>query len=308
MRLFALGLPVLLFAAHVAFAAAEDALLSFAPPASTVLAGIDVKRAAASRSGSVMLQQTIDGQGLTKIIAAAGLDVRRDLTQILLAGTGQQFNADSRYALLAHGTYNARRLIAAARSRGASIKRNGTVTVISMGAGKTASALALLRPGVLVLGDPANVHAVLASAARPGPIDSTLRDQADRIGTQTDIWYATILSGSFLVQQAGDAMPVALRNSGVLDRISRSSGGLQFGPSDKITLDLVASSPGDARLLSDALRVAGRLARLQFTGSADLVLAGSVLSSMRVAVEDSTVQATSAVPDEQLERALTAPK
>lgn len=308
MRLFALSLVVLVFAADPALAATDGKLLSLAPPSSTVLAGIDVQRAAASRSGNVMLQQTFDGQGLTKLVAAAGLNVRRDLTQILLIGTGQQIDADSRYSLLARGTYNPARLTAAAESRGASIRRYGAVTVISIGTGKAASALAFLRPGVLLLGDPANVHTVLASAARPGHIDPTLRDQADRIGTRNDIWYATTLSGSFLVQQAGDALPPPLRNSGVLDRISRSSGGLQFGASDTMTIDLVASSPGDARLLSDALRVAGRLARLQFGGSAELVLAGSVLSSMRVAVDGSAVHTTATVPDEQLERALTAPK
>ena len=307
MRLFALTVAALIFAADHAPAATDGKLVSLAPPSSTVLAGIDVQRAAASRSGNVILRQTIDGQGLTKLLAAVGLNVRRDLTQILLIGTGHELNADSRYALLASGTYNPARFIAAAKSRGASIRRYGAVTVISVGAGKTASALAFLRPGVLVLGSPADVRTMLASAARPGHIEPALRDQADRIGTRNDIWYATSLSGSFLAQEAGDALPPALRGSRVLDRISRSSGGLQFGSSDELTLDLVASSRGDARLLSDALRVASRLAHLQLGGSADLVLAQSVLSAMRVTVEDSTVHAVSAVPDEQLERVLTAP-
>ncbi len=255
-----------------------------------------------------MLQQTIDGQGLTKLVAAVGLNVRRDLTQMLLIGTGQQLNAESRYTLLARGEYTPARLIAAAKSRGASIRRDGAVTVISVGAGKSPSAVAFVRPGVLVLGSPADVHAMLAPAAHPGDIEPALREQADRIGAQNDIWYATSLSGSFLAQEAGDALPPALRGSGVLDRISRSSGGLQFGSNDELTLGIVASSPGDARLLSDALRVASRLARLQLGGDADFVLAQSVLSSMRVTVEGLTVHAVSAVPDGQLERALTTPK
>lgn len=308
MRPLVLALAVLTIAAASAPAAVDGKLLSLAPSSSTVLAGIDVQRAAASRSGNVMLQQTIDGQGLTKLVAAVGLNVRRDLTQMLLIGTGQQLNAESRYTLLARGEYTPARLIAAAKSRGASIRRDGAVTVISVGAGKSPSAVAFVRPGVLVLGSPADVHAMLAPAAHPGDIEPALREQADRIGAQNDIWYATSLSGSFLAQEAGDALPPALRGSGVLDRISRSSGGLQFGSNDELTLGIVASSPGDARLLSDALRVASRLARLQLGGDADFVLAQSVLSSMRVTVEGLTVHAVSAVPDGQLERALTTPK
>ncbi len=308
MRPLVLALAVLTIAAASAPAAVDGKLISLAPSSSTVLAGIDVQRAAASRSGNVMLQQTIDGQGLTKLVAAVGLNVRRDLTQMLLIGTGQQLNAESRYTLLARGEYTPARLIAAAKSRGASIRRDGAVTVISVGAGKSPSAVAFVRPGVLVLGSPADVHAMLAPAAHPGDIEPALREQADRIGAQNDIWYATSLSGSFLAQEAGDALPPALRGSGVLDRISRSSGGLQFGSNDELTLGIVASSPGDARLLSDALRVASRLARLQLGGDADFVLAQSVLSSMRVTVEGLTVHAVSAVPDGQLERALTTPK
>jgi hypothetical protein len=308
MRFLALALPVLLFAAHLTFAAAESTLLSLAPPSSTVLSGIDVQRAAASRSGNAIVQQTIDGQGLTKLVAAVGLDVRRNVTQMLLIGTGQHLNAESRYALLARGTYNPDRLIAAAKSHGASISRYGAVTVASVGTGEAQSAVAFLRPGVLVLGNPANVRTVLASGARAGGIDPMLRDQVDRISPGNDVWYATSLSGSFLARQVGEALPPALGNSEVLDRISRSSGGLQFGTSDKVTLDLVAGSPGDARLLSDALRLAGRLARFDFSGSASLVLAETVLSSMRVEVEGSLVHATSTVPDEQLQRALSSPR
>ena len=87
----------------------------------------------------------------------------------------------------------------------------------------------------------------------------------------------------------GNSMPSALRNSGALDRISRSSGGLHFGANDTVTIDLVARSPSDARLISGVLRVAGKLAHLQFGGKPDLVLAESILSSIRVAVNGTQV-------------------
>lgn len=75
---------------------------------------------------------------------------------------------------------------------------------------------------------------------------------------------------------------------------------------NKVVLNLIARSPSDARLLSGVLRVAATIARLQFRGNG-LVLAETVLTSMQLSVEHSTVHVVSTVPDAQLERALISP-
>lgn len=182
------------------------------------------------------------------------------------------------------------------------------VSMIVQQNGNTASAIAFARPGVLVMGGIAKVESVLASGSDHRGIDPTLRDEVDQIGSPNDVWYATTLSGSFLSRQVGDALPSVLRNSGALDRIRRSSGGLHYGANDSVTLDLVAGSPGDARLISGVLRVAGKLAHLDLGGKPDLLLAERILSSMQVVVNGTKVNVISAVPDEQLERALATPK
>ncbi len=296
---------VLFFAAQVAFAAVDSTLISLAPPSSTVLTGIDVQRAASSSSGTLMLQKTIDDQDLATLLSSIGLDVRRDLRHLLLVELGQEPVSEAQTAVIASGSFDPARLTSAARKRGASVKRYRGLTVVEQRQGTTTSAVAFSRPGVLVTGDLATVQAVLASEAHAGNIDAVLRDEVNQIGPGNDVWFATTLSGSLLAERVADALPSQLRSSGALDRISRCAGGLQFGPSDEVILDLVARSPGDARLLSGVLRVAGTLAHLQLGGTAGLVLAGSVLSSMQVSVEGSTVHAVSTVPDELVERALT---
>ena len=157
------------------------------------------------------------------------------------------------------------------------------------------------------MGNLRTVQAVLASGAHRGNIDAVLRDQVSQIGPRNDVWFATTLSGSFLADTAGDALPSQVRTSGALERISRSAGGLQFGQSDKVVLNLIARSPSDARLLSDVLRVAAAIARLQLRGNGGLVLAATVLTSIQLSVEHSTVHFVSTVPDAQLERALISP-
>ncbi len=309
MHLFKFAVCILV-ALHTAVAAVDGALISIAPPSSTVLVGIDAQRAVASRSGNAILWQTIEAQGLVRLLAAVGLNAHRDIRQMLLAGTGQHSDAALQYAVLAEGNYNPVRLIAAGKLKGALVRRYGAVTVIALGTGNTASAVAFLKPGFLVMGNLVTVQNMLASETHSHlrGIDPTLRSQINRIGPGNDVWYATTLSGSFLGQQVADALPSELRHSRALEAISRSSGGLQFGSTDKISLDLVASSPGNARLLSDVLQVAGRVARLKFGSDAGLVLAANVLSSMQVSLEASTVHCISEVPDEPLERALTSPK
>jgi hypothetical protein len=252
-----------------------------------------------------MLQKIIDDQGLAKLVSSIGLNVRRDLRHLLLVGLGQQPTSESQSVVIAHGTFDSARLTAAGRSGRAPVTRYAGVTVLVQGAGRTASAVAFPRPGVLVMGDLATVQTVLASEAHSANSDAVLRDEVNQIGPGNDVWFATTLSGSFLAQAAGDALPSQLRTSGVLERISRSAGGLQFGQNDKVLLNLIARSPGDARLLSRVLRVAGTLARLQFGGDAGFVLAETVLSSMQISVERSTVHTVSTVPDGQVERALT---
>ena len=304
MRMFVSALPFLIFASQAAFAAVDSTLLSMAPSTSTVLTGIDVIRAAASRSGSYMLKQAVADQNLTRLVTLTGLDVNRDFRQMLLVGLGRQASPDSPDAVLADGTFVPARLAATARSKGASIRQYQGFSVLVQGTGKALAGLAFPRPGVLVMGNLATVETVLASAAIPSSLDPVIREQVNRIGLRNDFWYATVLSGSFLSRQIGDALPSQLRNSEALGVITQSSGGLQFGQPDKVTLNLVTRSPGDAQLLSALLRFAGAVAHVQAGGDAAMVLAASVLSSMQVTEVGSTVHATSVISDAQLERAL----
>jgi hypothetical protein len=304
MRLFVLSLPLVILASQAAFAAVDSTLISMAPAGSTILAEIDVKRAASSQSGGHMLTQTIEDQGLSKLTIAIGLSVQRDARQILLIGLGQQSGPDAPHGVIAHGAFDPARIVAAGRLNGASTKRYRGVTVLLQSTGKRVAAIAFPHSGILVMGDVTTVYAVIAQHSLATKIDAVLRDQVDRIGPANDVWFATILSGSFLTQQLGDALPSILRNSEALQKIRQSSGGLKFGPDDQVTLDLVAGSPGDARLISDLLRFGGSLAHLQIGGNPGLLLAESVLRSMHVNSDGSKVHATSVMPDSQLERAL----
>jgi len=305
MRLFFLCLTFALPTLQPASAAVDDTLLSMAPASSMLLAGIDVTRASSSRSGKYVLEQTLADEDIAKVITTTGLDVHRNVQHILLVGLGRQAVPDAQHAAILRGTFDSVQLIAAARRRGVTLTPYRSFNLLVRHDGKAASALVFPRAGVLISGDLATVETILGSHTASDNANPTLREQVNRAGPANDIWFATLLSGSFLAQQTGDALTPQLRKAEVLDRISRSSGGLRFGQSDRLTLDLIARSPFDARVLSGLLHVAGSLAHLQTGGNVGLSLTEIVLRSIEIEVEGSTVHATSAIPDEELERALT---
>lgn len=303
MRVFFFGL----LCCQSMFGALDSRLLSMAPPSTTVITGINVRRAAGSRSGTEMLQQLVQDPGVAKIASACGLNLRRDATELLSIDLANPGRSDSPHALLARGDFIPSRLMRAAEASGIVTRNFQGVRVLVPRTGGSA-ALAFLQPGVLVIGDLASVYAVVGHRSRTQSIDPILRQEVNSVAPVTDVWYATILSGAFLTQQVGDSLPSQLRNSDALASITRSFGGLQFGSTDNLQLFLVGRTAGDARSMSYVLRIAGGLARLQFGGNPGFVLAEAVLRSMQVGLEDSTVRVTSDVSDSQIADALAAGK
>jgi hypothetical protein len=95
-----------------------------------------------------------------------------------------------------------------------------------------------------------------------------------------------------------------LQGSEALQSILESSGGVQFGETVTLSLDLTARSPEDARSVSDLLHFAGNLAQMHSGGDARASFAASALNTMQVTTDGPLVQATVAVPESQLEQIL----
>lgn len=291
---------IAVIAAQCAFAAVDATLLSFAPPSATVLTGIDVRRAENSAAGREMLRQVLSDQRLARLRGLSGLDLQREAREILLIEVGQQPGGELPYAVLARGAFTSAHVASAQRNRALVHNSQGVSVTVAPG---SRDAFAFPRSSIAVIGDVAAVDAIVGH--HPG-IDVTLRDEAERIGAANDVWYATILSGAFLTQEVGDSLPSQIRNSDTLQHISRSYGGLQFGGTDRMTIELIAGSSSDARSMSYILRIAAGLAQLQLGGSPGFILAETILRSMQVDVDGSNLGITSSVDDQQIARALAA--
>ena len=298
-----------LFTAATAFASVQSDLMALAPAGTTLLTGIDVTRTVSSPFGLYMLNQMRgDDRRLQEFIAATGFDPTRDLQQMLVAGVAGKSGPNSRFAILAQGIFDEARIHSTVVAKGGTVSTiNGTQTLlIQKRHGDGTVALAFPRPGLAVLADPQTMEEVLSSN-RSQTLDAQLIDQVNHVGAENDIWFATLMSGSFLGRELGNAAPGDVANGGALKSILRSSGGMQFGNTVAMSLDLFTRSPDDARSVTDLLRFVSNFVQMQ-QNNPRASAAALALSGMQVQTEGSTVHAFLNMNEQQLEQFVQAGK
>jgi hypothetical protein len=286
-----------------AFASVENDLMSMAPPGTTLLTGIDVARTKASPFGAYLLKEMNTGDShFQQFMSATGFDPRRDLQQLLLAGVAGKSGPNSRFAILARGTFDETRIRTAVLAKGGAVSVvNGTETLLLPKHRDDAPvALAFPRPGFAVLGGVKSLEEVLSSKTSVPNVDAQLMDQVNRVGSENDVWFATLMSGSFLGRQLEDGVPSNVANSGVLKSILRSSGGMQFGNTVAMSLDLFTRTPDDAQSVTELLRFAGNLAQMQKDPRANA--AAAALGNLELQTAGSTVHASLNLSEQQMEQ------
>ncbi|HEX4770238.1 MAG TPA: hypothetical protein VH351_05370 [Bryobacteraceae bacterium] len=291
-----------------AFGSVESDLMAMAPAETTLLSGIDVARTKASPFGAYLLNEMSRGNGhLPEFMAATGFDPRRDLQQVLLAGVAGKSGPNSRFAILARGTFDEARIRTAVLANGGSVSTiNGLETLLIPKHRQNEQrengvvGLAFPKPGLAVLGDVKTLQEVLSPRASNQNLDALLVDQVNHVGSENDIWFATLMSGSFLGHQLADGAPPNVVNSGALKSILRSSGGMQFGTNVAMSLDLFTRSADDARSVTELLRFAGNLAQMQ--NNPQGTAAAAALSNLELQTEGSTVHASLNVTEQQMEQ------
>ena len=113
---------LILAVAAVPMAAVDPALMKLVPPDATVVAGVNVEQARTTPFGQFVLKQMpLDDEGFGKMMEATGFDPRRDLREILVASKGGQPSKHSQGLVMATGSFDAARIVAAARVLGVTV-------------------------------------------------------------------------------------------------------------------------------------------------------------------------------------------
>jgi hypothetical protein len=277
-----------------ALQAADPALLNMVMPDATVLAGINVQRAKTSPFGQFLLTQMPTGDGLDGFITATGFDPRQDLVEVLMASNNAQSNKSG--LVLARGTFSPAKIAAAIAADSNHIAQtyNGAELITGTNA-MDHGAVAFLSNNIAVAGDLASVKAAIDRSSGNNSIDPTLAAKVASFAAM-DAWSVSISPIS--LGKNGDVQdnPIA----GAMKTVQQASGSIMLSSPVVISAEALAASDQDATSLSDVLK----FVMMMVQGNAQ----ASLLNSLNVTTDHSTVKVQLSIPEDQLEQLIKSAK
>jgi hypothetical protein len=279
--------------------AADQQLVNLLMPDAKVVAGVNVDQAKTSPFGQFMLSRIQAGEnGLGKLTGATGFDPRRDLREILMGTVGQPGHQG---LVLARGTFDATRILDAARAAGQTVENYKGVDILTGKEESTTHALAFLDGSIAIAGDLDNVHGAIDRRSGNNSLDPALAAKIGLLSASLDAWSVSTVPMAALANQKIPTNLNGLLSSDVLKAVTQTSGGIKFGAIIQLSAEAVARSSQDAIALADVVRFLGNMVQSNApTASAAAVT--SLIQSLDVKTDGSTVKLALAIPEDQLEK------
>ena len=279
--------------------AADQQLVNLLMPDAKVVAGVNVDQAKTSPFGQFMLSRIQAGEnGLGKLTGATGFDPRRDLREILMGTVGQPGHQG---LVLARGTFDATRILDAARAAGQTVENYKGVDILTGKEDSSTHALAFLDGSIAIAGDLDNVHGAIDRRSGNNSLDPALAAKIGLLSASLDAWSVSTVPMAALANQKIPTNLNGLLSSDVLKAVTQTSGGIKFGAIIQLSAEAVARSSQDAIALADVVRFLGNMVQSNApTASAAAVT--SLIQSLDVKTDGSTVKLALAIPEDQLEK------
>ncbi|MGA2436404.1 MAG: hypothetical protein ABSG25_14095 [Bryobacteraceae bacterium] len=271
---------------------AAPGLLTWAPPDTTVVFGINLEQIKPTKTGQMLWAETDKNDAaLRQFIDRTGVDPRRDIAEIVVMVSGN--NPDAKALLAVRGAFDLAK-IKAAKAPGVTIGEYHGISMVT-GSREDATtkrnqpyAIALVSPVLVVVGDPESVRAAIDRQGKPGGLNSGLAAQAELLAKSNDIWVAGRVPPEVKAKMAASPMTAMFQST------RQFGGGLKFGANIRFGFELVNSTPADAKAISDMLR--GFIA---MAGATQKQEAQAALQNIDMHVEGSTVKIALSVPEDE---------
>ena len=291
-----------LLTASAAPAAVDPALLELVMPDAQVLAGMQVQQSLASPFGQYFLTQIPDNDAVTKFAAATGLNLRRDVREILVASAGGTLGAGSANPglILVRGTFQPDRIAALAALAGSSVTPENGVVVITPPQNAAGTSFAFLDSSTLAIGDRASVQAAVARHAANAVFAGPLAQQAQVASGANDAWLTTLTPLAQFMKGATTPLPPAL-----LQTVAGISAGVHFD-AGAVTLQGEISTPSekDAQSMADTLKF---LAAMLQANRNQNPQAAALLQSAQFTTVGPVMRMSLSVPEQQMEQIFVLP-
>jgi hypothetical protein len=295
-------LAAVLLAATAAPAAVDPALLDLVMPDAQVLAGMQVQQSLASPFGQYFLTQIPPNDGVSKFAAATGLDLRRDVREILVASAGGTFGAGNANPglVLVRGTFEPVRFAAVATLSGSSVTPENGVLVITPPQNAAGTSLAFLDSSTLVIGDRASLNGGIARYAAHATFTGPLAQQAQIASGANDAWLITLTPLAQFMRGATTPVPPAF-----LQTIAGISAGIHFD-AGAVTLlgEVSTATEKDAQSMADTLKF---LAAMLQTNKNQNPQAAALLQGAQFTAAGPIMRISLSVPEQQMEQIFVLP-
>ena len=283
----------------------DPSLLRYAAPNARVLSGIDVVKSRNTVFGRYVLSEMdIDDDELKKFATAAGFDVTRDLTEILISTTGDA--EDARTLIVGRGSFHPEKVVSSARSQGATILDYAGVPIISHKGTKIDGAVAFPDSFTALAGDVDSVRSALDRLQSPTQLSPELNARIRDLSSTFDAWFVStghlseFLTGKVAEQGGlGDGV-----QGNLLATVRQASGGMRFQPdSVSIAGEALANSAKDAQSLAEVLKFIAGLVQVKTGPDAKK---SSLADVARIATQGSKVNLSIEVPETTMEQMFSA--
>ncbi len=254
-----------LWVAFACLGTAAPGLLTWAPPGTSVVLGINLEQIKPTKTGQVLgaetdiicaaLGQVADqigfGPKVRQFLDQTGFDPRRDLAEIVLMASGS--GPDTNGLLAIRGSFDLVKL-RGLKSPGVTAGEYHGVLILT-GARenkktkhKEPVSVALVSPTMALLGDPETVRAAIDRQGKAGALDFRLMAKAELLSKTNDIWLAGRIPPETKEKMA------ASPTTAMFQSIGEFGGGIKFGKNVLIGFELGTGTPAEAKSKLDMLR------------------------------------------------------
>ncbi len=290
-------IPLCFVAGTLLLPAADPALLSLVPAGVKTIAGIDADRAKNSAFGQkLMAQLREDGKEFQEFLALTGFDPRRDIREVVVAGSEDRKNG----LVLIRGNFDPARIKAAMLAHGAAATQYQGVEVWTSGGKNRGGAIAVLTSTLAVGGSDEMVKAALdrraaAGTALPAALAARINDWSGR----HDGWFVS--SGPLGPNAAKMGTLNGAANFSV-DSILEAAAGVRFHTDIDVAAETLMRSAQDAVALADVVRFLASMVRMNAGQKGVDESALKVLDTLQVTTAGSVTRISLTVPEQILEQ------
>lgn len=258
-----------------AFGADPD-LVRLIPAGATVVAGANVTNARLSPLGQFLIAK-MPGD-LSALSSSIGFDPLHDVTEALGASSGKGG------FIALKGVFAPEKLAASVGAQ--NVSTYGGATLISPDA-KTA--VAFIGSTEAIAGDPASVKAAIDRSNAPSAVDAATAAQVNTLSLTEDAWVLSSVS---------PATMAPAQAAQILTAVTSLTGGVKFGDTIPVNLDLVANTPENAEALANVVKFIVSMATTSKDAAASSL---DWLKSLQVATSGTKVAVSLTVPEAQVE-------